>query len=101
MYEHDHDVVTQEEVALKQPPLYAIIMHNDHYTTMDFVVFVLMDVFMYQLPQAIETMMKIHEHGQAVVATFPKEIAETKVGLVEALADEQEFPLQLTLQKCD
>lgn len=104
MYEHgDHqaDTIVQEDIQLSKPPMYAIIMHNDHYTTMDFVVFILLEVFDYSVSKAVDTMMQVHEQGQAKVAIFPKEIAEMKVDHVMHLAQEAEFPLLVTLQKCD
>lgn len=103
MYEYDHrsDTLVQHDTEPMMPSLYAVIMHNDHYTTMDFVVLVLLEVFDYTPDKALSTMMQIHHQGQAVVAIFPKEIAEMKAERVLQLAQEAEFPLLVTLQKCD
>lgn len=104
MYEytdHQSDTITQNKTGLAKVPLYAVIMHNDHYTTMDFVVAILLEVFAYTLDRAVNTMMQIHEQGQAVVATLPKEIAEMKADHVMHLAQEADFPLLVTVQKCD
>lgn len=91
------DVIAQTK--LKEPVLYVVVMHNDHYTTMDFVVFVLLEVFGYDMDKAVTTMMQIHETGKAHVAVLPKEIAEMKVEQVEQLAEQADFPLLVTLQK--
>lgn len=93
------DVITQTKPKIKEPSLYAILMHNDHYTTMDFVVFVLLEVFDYDMDRAVSTMMQIHETGKAQVAILPKEIAEMKVDRVEQLAEQADFPLLVTLEK--
>lgn len=93
------DVITQTKPKIKEPSLYAILMHNDHYTTMDFVVFVLLEVFDYDMDRAVSTMMQTHETGKAQVAILPKEIAEMKVDKVEQLAEQADFPLLVTLEK--
>lgn len=93
------DAILDADTLTQEPPLYAIIMHNDDYTTMEFVVEVLLHVFDYGIEEAVMTMMQIHETGQARVAVFPKEIAEMKIVAVEALAEQAQFPLLLTLQK--
>lgn len=98
-YDYDDDVMTQSDNPL--PPLYVIVMHNDHYTTMEFVVYVLMTVFDYELQKAVNTMMDVHEKGQAHVAVFPKEIAEMKIAQVDKMAQEAEYPLRLTMHKND
>lgn len=74
-------------------------MHDDDFTTMDFVVMVLMSVFDYEPQQAVDTMMQVHYEGWATIATFPKEIAEMKIATVEEMAERAEFPLLLTLQR--
>ena len=94
---HQTDTITQPKT--KEPPLYAVVMHNDHYTTMEFVVFVLMEVFDYAPQKAIDTMMQVHEKGRAVVTVLPKEIAEMKIERVEMLAQQADFPLLVTLEK--
>ena len=97
-YTHDTDVVLQTQTVSQEPPLYDIIMHNDDFTTMDFVVMVLVGVFDYEPHQAVDIMMQVHYEGWAAIATFPKEIAEMKIATVEEMAEQAEFPLLLTLQ---
>lgn len=98
-YTHDTDVIAETQTLTQEPPLYVIIMHNDDFTTMDFVVMVLMEVFDYEAQKAVDVMMQVHYEGRASVARFPKEIAEMKIAIVEEMAEQAEFPLLLTLQK--
>lgn len=91
----DADVATE----LDEPTLYAVVMHNDDYTTMEFVVFVLTDVFAFDIEKAVATMLDIHHKGKARVGAFPKEIAEMKIMQVENLAEKFEYPLLVTLEK--
>lgn len=98
-YTHESDVIVETQTLTSEPPLYVIIMHDDDFTTMDFVVLVLMEVFDYGADKAVETMMQVHYEGQAPIAIFPKEIAEMKIALVEEMAEKAEFPLLLTLHK--
>lgn len=81
------------------PPLYKVILHNDDYTTMEFVVEVLMTVFGKPLEKATQTMLNIHHKGKAVCGIYPREIAETKVDTVHHLAGSRGFPLKSTMEK--
>lgn len=100
-----HDTQEQEDIALlekvekTQAPMYAVVMHNDDYTTMDFVVYVLMEMFNHTLERAIQLMYAIHETGRAMVAIMPYEIGEMKVMQVTELAEQMEYPLLTTLEK--
>lgn len=94
----DSDVITKSQTLVQQPKLYAVVMHNDNYTTMDFVIFVLMLVFEHSSDQAYQLMMQIHHSGQAVVATLPFDIAEMKVDEVTLLAEQEQFPLLTTIE---
>jgi ATP-dependent Clp protease adaptor protein ClpS len=85
---------TAEKVRLKKPPLYVVLILNDDYTPMEFVVHVLMKFFQKNQDQATELMLSIHKTGQAVAGTFEREIAETKAARVIQYAQEHEFPLQ-------
>ncbi len=81
------------------PPLYKVLLHNDDYTTMDFVVAILMGVFGKSLETANELMLTIHRSGSAVCGIYPREIAETKVQSVHTLAEDKGFPLRSTMEK--
>lgn len=93
----------QNDTALAQktttPPLYAIVMHNDDYTTMDFVIWVLISVLNLPIDTAYRLTMTIHEQGRAKVALLPKELAEIKVQEIERLAEQAEYPLKVTLEQ--
>lgn len=81
------------------PPLYKVLLHNDDYTTMEFVVEILMTVFGKPLEKATQTMLNIHHKGNAVCGIYPREIAETKVDTVHHLAGSRGFPLKSTMEK--
>lgn len=97
----DGDLATKskQQTDFAKPPLYALIMHNDDYTTMEFVVAVLTDILQHDLHTAYELMMFVHTTGNAVVGVFPKEIAEMKLDAINELATKNEFPLLTTLEK--
>ena len=97
--EHDEAVVTESETRLKKPPLYKVLIHNDDYTTMEFVVFVLQTVFQHEEVEAVQIMLAVHMQGVGVAGIYTYEIAETKVAQVEALARAREFPLLCTVEE--
>jgi ATP-dependent Clp protease adaptor protein ClpS len=97
--DHDAGVVTETERKLKLPPMYRVLLHNDDYTTMEFVVMVLQDVFHKSPPEATQIMLHIHRNGLGVAGVYSHEIAETKVAVVEALARQHEFPLRCTSEE--
>ena len=99
-FEDDHGVVTESKTKtqLKKPRLYKVLMHNDHYTTREFVVDVLMNVFHHTESSAIQVMLHVHHNGLGVAGVYSFEVAETKIQTVETLAREQEFPLRLTME---
>ncbi len=97
--DHDTGVVTESEKKLKLPPMYKVLLHNDDYTTMEFVVQVLQSVFHKTPPDATQIMLHIHRSGLGVAGVYTHEVAETKVTLVEAMAREHEFPLKCTMEE--
>ena len=90
-----------EKTALKIPSFYKVILINDDYTPMDFVVTILTEVFEKDQAQAELIMLKVHHEGQAVCGVYTFEIAETKANIVKALAQSEEHPLQCTVEKED
>lgn len=91
---------TRERLKEDEPiPRYKVIMHNDEVTTMEFVVEVLRTVFFRSKEDAEAIMMKIHNEGSGVVGVYDYDIAISKVFKVRQLADEQNFPLKLTVEK--
>ena len=81
------------------PPLYKVILHNDDYTSMEFVVTILMSVFGKSLEKATQMMLNIHNRGKEMCGIYPRQIAETKVETVHNLAANKGFPLKSTMEK--
>ena len=82
-----------------QPPMYRVILHNDDYTTMEFVVEILINIFGKSLENASEIMLNIHRKGKDTCGVYSYEVAETKVSVVHRLAREKGFPLKSTMEK--
>jgi ATP-dependent Clp protease adaptor protein ClpS len=93
------EVLDEPAQAVKQPTLFRVVLHNDDYTTMEFVVEVLETVFLLHPAEAYRVMMQVHCLGRGVCGVYPHEVAETKVALVHALARERGFPLRATVEE--
>ncbi|WP_299976460.1 ATP-dependent Clp protease adapter ClpS [Desulfobacula sp.] len=81
------------------PSMYKVILHNDDYTSMEFVVQILVDVFGKSLEKATQMMLNIHNKGKEICGIYPRQIAETKVETVHNLASSKSFPLKSTMEK--
>ncbi|MDN7123745.1 ATP-dependent Clp protease adapter ClpS [Pseudidiomarina terrestris] len=88
-----------EKQKLQPPPMYKVVLNNDDYTPMDFVIEVLIKFFRMDQERATDTMLTIHYKGQAVCGVYSAEIAETKVVQVNQYAREHEHPLLCTMEK--
>ncbi|QYX57310.1 ATP-dependent Clp protease adapter ClpS [Roseovarius sp. SCSIO 43702] len=97
--EGDASVVVATRPKTKRPPLYKVLLLNDDYTPMEFVVHVLERFFGMNHAQAFEIMLTVHKKGVAVVGVFSHEIAETKVAQVMDFARQHQHPLQCTMEK--
>jgi ATP-dependent Clp protease adaptor protein ClpS len=97
--QRDEAVKPDTQRKLKKPPLYKVLLHNDNYTTMDFVVFVLVDVFHHSEISAFRIMLQVHNQGIGVAGVYTREIAETKIAKVTRLAREFEYPLLCTMEE--
>jgi ATP-dependent Clp protease adaptor protein ClpS len=97
--EFDRELVTETKKKLKKPPLYKVLLHNDDYTTKEFVVQVLQYVFHKEQTEAVQIMLHVHKKGIGVAGVYTYEIAETKVTLVENLARQHEYPLKCTMEE--
>jgi len=95
----DSAVVVETRQKTKRPPLYKVLLLNDDYTPMEFVVAVLERFFGMSHAQAFEIMLTVHKKGVAVVGVFSHEIAETKVAQVMDFARQHQHPLQCTMEK--
>lgn len=98
--DHDDGTVVQEsKPKLKRPPLYKVILLNDDYTPMEFVVHVLEVFFSMNRELATRVMLQIHTEGKGICGTYTREIAETKVAQVNNYARENQHPLLCTMEK--
>ena len=91
--------LAEAKEKVEEPPLYKVLLHNDDYTTMEFVVWVLQSIFNMPEEQAIQVMLNVHLRGAGVAGIYTYEIAETKVEKTMALAREHEYPLLATLEE--
>jgi len=100
----DHDLGTIAEIAepeLKRPPMYKVILLNDDYTPMEFVVHILESFFSMNREKATQIMLVVHSEGSSVVGIFPRDIAETKSEQVNTYAQENNHPLMSTVEMTD
>ena len=99
--EFDDLAVAEAEgvTKLKRPPLYKVLLHNDDYTSMEFVVFILQTVFDRNEADAVTIMLNVHRQGLGVAGIFTYEIAEMKTAKVARLAEANEFPLLCTFEE--
>ena len=84
-------LVAEPEVA--KPPMYAVVMYNDNYTPMEFVVYVLQSEFKHNVDSAVQIMLAIHNTSKGIAGIYPKDIAETKAKKVNSLAHREGYPL--------
>lgn len=97
--ERENGVATKTRAETKKPSLYRVLLLNDDYTPMEFVVFVLERFFSKSREEATRVMLHVHQHGVGVCGVFTYEVAETKVAQVMDLARRNEHPLQCTMEK--
>ena len=97
--QHGTDVLTEQKQKLQKPPLYKVLLHNDNYTTMEFVVYVLMNIFHHSEADAIRIMLQVHHQEVGVAGVYTFEVAETKVAKVTQLAKEHDYPLLCTWEE--
>ncbi len=95
----DSKFSSELKTELKKPKMYVVIMHNDDYTTMQFVVEVLIKIFNKSSIEASELMMKVHTKGNAVIGVYTYDIAVTKKLLADKMAKQREFPLKITIDE--
>jgi ATP-dependent Clp protease adaptor protein ClpS len=94
----DDELLEEVEKETKEPDMYKVVLHNDDYTTKEFVVEVLQIVFHKPAIEATRIMMDVHKRGKGVVGVYTWDIAQTKVAQVRQMANEREFPLKCTVE---
>lgn len=98
-HEFDEEVLTETKKKLEKPPMYKVLLHNDDFTTMDFVVFVLNHVFARTEAESVVIMLKVHNEGVGVAGIYPFEIASMKAEKAMNLARVREFPFLCTVEE--
>ena len=89
---------SRNEEKLERPRMWRVLLHNDDYTTQEFVVFVLETVFRKGRAEAFTIMMSVHRSGLGVAGVYTHDVAETKLKATQQMAEEQEFPLLVTME---
>jgi ATP-dependent Clp protease adaptor protein ClpS len=97
--DNDLGVITESDDKLAPPAMYKVLLHNDDYTTMEFVVQILESVFHRSHTESTQIMLHIHRNGIGVAGVYTYEVAETKVAIVEAVAKQNEYPLKCTMEE--
>ncbi|MDH5436399.1 MAG: ATP-dependent Clp protease adapter ClpS [Gammaproteobacteria bacterium] len=99
-FDQDDGLALEEaRPKLKRPPMYKVILLNDDYTPMEFVVHVLEKFFGMTREQSVQVMLQVHTKGMGVCGTFTREIAETKVSQVNEFSNKNQHPLQCTMER--
>jgi ATP-dependent Clp protease adaptor protein ClpS len=97
--EQHGSVLEAEKAKVKPPPLYKVMLLNDDYTPMDFVVVVLQTVFAMSREKATQVMLQVHREGMGVCGTYTREVANAKVEQVISVARKHQHPLQCTMEE--
>jgi ATP-dependent Clp protease adaptor protein ClpS len=97
-HENEGELGVVTEKKTKRPRLYKVLLHNDHYTTMEFVVLILKEVFHKSESDSVTIMLHVHRSGVGVAGVYSREIAETRQQKAMALAREAEYPLLVTVE---
>ena len=88
----------QSDQRVERPRMWRVLLHNDDYTTQDFVVWVLETIFHKERGEAFDIMMNVHRTGLGIAGVYTHDVAETKVRITKQLAEEHEFPLLVTME---
>jgi ATP-dependent Clp protease adaptor protein ClpS len=88
----------ESDIALDDPPMYRVLLHNDDYTTMEFVIRILKSIFHKNEQESEQIMLSVHQKGKGICGVYTREIAQTKVEQVKVLAKQNKFPLLATYE---
>lgn len=91
--------ISKEKIKVKKPKDYKVVMHNDDFTTMEFVVNILMTLFKKDINTSNKIMMDVHKIGRGIVGVYPYDIAATKVAIALGMAKEEGFPFNITIEE--
>ena len=97
--ETNNITLEKNKVITKKPVHYKVIMHNDDYTSMEFVVEVLMNTFNKRFEEANKIMIDVHKNGRGIAGIYPYDIAVTKVSVAMSMAQQEDFPFKLTIEE--
>lgn len=97
--ENGISTISKEKIKVKKPKDYKVVMHNDDFTTMEFVVHILTTIFRKEMLEAERIMMDVHTKGRGIVGVYPYDIAVTKVSLSMEKAKEEGFPFKVTVEE--
>ena len=97
--ETEEEVISETRDEIDEPPMYKVLLHNDDYTTMEFVIEILMLVFNKTPEEAVEIMLNVHQKGIGICGVYTYEVSETKVNTVHDLARDNGFPLKSTMEE--
>ena len=92
-------VITDIRQKVEEPPRYKVLLHNDDYTTMDFVIMVLEVVFHKNLQDSSKIMLNVHKQGVGTAGIFSRDVAETKIALVHDMARKNDYPLKCSMEQ--
>lgn len=97
--EREGGLLTEFETKVEKPKLYKVVLHNDDFTTMDFVVFVLHQVFLKTQAESVAIMLKVHTEGKGIAGVYPFEIATMKADKAMNFARARQFPFLCTVEE--
>jgi len=96
--ENQGSVATEDVIETREPRLYKVLLHNDDYTSMEFVISILETVFHKSTPDATKIMLNVHNDGKGIAGVYTREISETKISIVHQLAKKNKFPLRSSME---
>ena len=94
----EESILTEDIIQTKEPRLYKVLLHNDDYTSMEFVIAILETVFHKSANDATKIMLNVHNEGIGIAGVYTREICETKISVVHQLAKKNEFPLRCSME---